>query len=70
MLPVDFGDQDTPENPPAHCCLQWAPGQLPPTLPAPGACSDNNVTVCVPEGQYDGFQNMTVLLAHSYEDDR
>lgn len=67
---VDFVDQDTPDSPLAHCCLEWAAGQTPAPLPVEGSCSDSSITVCVPEGQYDGFQNITVNLAHVYEDDR
>jgi hypothetical protein len=70
VSPVEIADQDTPENPPVQCCIQWAAGQTPAAIPIAGACSDNGFTVCVPDGQYGGFQNMTVELAHTYEDDR
>jgi hypothetical protein len=70
ILLVDFTDQDTPDNPPVHCCLEWASRQLPASIPVKDTCSDNNVTVCVPEGQYWGIGNLTIRLAHSYEDDR
>lgn len=70
FLSFYFTDQDTPNNPPVHCCLEWGAGRLPASIPVENTCTDNNVTLCVPEGQYLGFGNVTIRLAHSYEDDR
>ncbi|KAK4942548.1 hypothetical protein LTR10_017677 [Elasticomyces elasticus] len=61
----NFGDEDTAQIGPIHCCVQWAVNASPPTT-WPGSCDNDTFAVLV--SSWNGVQDLTLDLQHTYID--